>query len=228
MPNVYVVLFSGGLNDYANFARYRRDLVRLGGAVLRLKNTDLSRVSVLHGPGGDDFQFPGHSTTVRSVVASRKNLQAELTRLATGATPADRVFFIASNHGGQDEEKRRSTLWCWNNEAVLDDELAEWCRPWSTSAQCFVLGQCYSGGFIRPLARPGRCILTASAWDEPSYAAPDGIYDEFLMRVSEAFEARTTTLGAVFRYARAADTQPERPQFYSGGIGDSPEILDWR
>ena len=43
-----------------------------------------------------------------------------------------------------------------------------------------MLGQCYSGGFIKTLEKTNRVITTACAADELSYGSADGEHDEFL------------------------------------------------
>lgn len=104
---LYVVAFAGGINDYANYIRYRNDLTRFARACGSLPGSDPSRYWFLHAAGGTVFDVSGMGRT--ALAATRPELAGVLGTVAQLAPPDDHFVFLASNHGGQDATKARST-----------------------------------------------------------------------------------------------------------------------
>jgi hypothetical protein len=217
----FAILFAGGINDFCNYARYPADL----GAVLTslggFPGLSAASITVLSGAGGGAFKFD--NVPITGGLASRNGLQGALATVAANAKAEDRFFFFSSNHGGQKVPgQNSSTLYCWNGETVTPEELAGWSQGIQGNFQAFVLGQCYSGGFVNALQTKKRAILTACSWSEVSWASTtmSARYDEFIYRIAEGFEGRAATLDALFAYAKKADVEKETPQYNdAGGIG---------
>lgn len=95
-----------------------------------------------------------------------------------------------------------------------------------SSAQIFLLGQCYSGGFIDKLEGRSRLVMTACDWNEVSYATVNGNYDEFLSHFCHALGRGAATFQEAFDYARKNDTRNETPQISDiGGLSLRPDLL---
>jgi hypothetical protein len=206
-------MFAGGVNAFLNHERYRNDLQRMGNAVITLKGASPSTTHFLLAAGGHPFELSGES-----IVAL----------VADAITEEDRFLFVASNHGGQVVRNvGPPTLWCWNEEWIVDAEFADWCSHIRSKAQVYILGQCYAGGFIPSLAAGNRLVMTACAWDEVSWATDDMQHDEFLLRVVEAIEGGRATLQDVFDYAVQHDRRSqEHPQLSDlGGLAGRRDLL---
>jgi hypothetical protein len=220
MMSTYVILFSGGINDFANYPRYAADLSLLLVGLNGFPGLTPAGISILLGPGGGAFEYNG--TAITAANSSRSMLEQTIANVAASASTNDRLLFFASNHGGQKVKgQNSSTLYCWGSETVLPNDLLQWFGAVRCQFQAFVFGQCYSGGFIDGMKMQNRAILTACSFDEVSWAssATSYKYDEFIYRVSEALVARTDTLTDIFLYAQKADLEKETPQFSDGGIG---------
>ena len=215
----HLVLFAGGINEFSNYARYPADLSLILSSLSGFAGLTSAQITVLSGPGGTDFQFDGNH--FQSIVATKSELRNSIARIANTAVDNDRFLFVASNHGGQRVSgSSSSTLYCWQADTVTPAELRSWCSAVACSVQIFVMGQCYSGGFIEELSQQGRAIMTACTFNELSYAstANSERYDEFIYRIAEALVARAPTVGSVFQYAQNADREKETPQFSDGGL----------
>jgi len=223
--SIFLVLFAGGLNSFSNYPRYQNDLTRLGTTLLSRSGFAPAQTTILFAQGGTVFNL-GNGISLTALLANADNLKATFSQIgAAGKSSSDSVLFIASNHGGQDAQKTGSTLWGWGTTPITDQDFTQFCDLLGPLPQVFVLGQCYSGGFIRPLGRSGRCIMTASAWDQPSYATADAQYDEFLLLFSQYIEAGGDSLAGAFSYISTSDNQQETPQFYDGGLGGETFLL---
>jgi hypothetical protein len=220
MSKLFVVLFAGGVNSSYSYPRYQNDLQRYGNLFATLPGVDGTTLTVMHADGTASFQFPNiASPTV--LAATSSNLTNALGTLASSIASTDRFVFVASNHGG-----KGSTLWCWNEENITAANFAQACNNITSTQQAYIFGQCYSGGFITPLAANNRVILTGSTDQQVTYATSDLKYDEFLLRVIESLEGGERCLGNVFTSAKAADTQNETPQFSDqGGLGSQVSLL---
>jgi hypothetical protein len=223
MSTTHVILFSGGINDFANYSRYAEDL-RMMLKILEKKN-GVSRESIqlLYGPGGQTFYYNG--TPITASTASKKGLTDALTKLTIEARPDDHTIFISTNHGGQSTKDQASSyLWCWGADYLTSDEFASLCKNCKSNRQSYIFQQCFSGGFVPKLASTTRVILAACEWNEVSYASSekDKSVDEFLFRISEAVQGKAQSGGwrDIFDYARSHDKEKESPLFSDlGGWG---------
>lgn len=220
----FAILFAGGGSRSSYYRRYPNDLQLLLDTLVGFPGLDVSRVYVLCGPGGEAFTFDG-SNLIASV-AQLPELAAAMGAISKQAGPEDRLLMFASNHGGRDLSGRTASsyLHCWGPSRIYPAHLDMLCAAVACQFQVFVLGQCFAGGFVDPLKRANRAILTACTDTEYSYACASmsGNYDEFLFRVAEALHVKLYSIADVFDYARKADAAKETPQYYDGGIGAIP------
>ena len=218
----FAIFFAGGGNRIWNHERYAEDFRAILTRLRGFPGLSADTIKVLSGEGGNPFQFEG--TTIYGELANRENLRQALASVAARAGSPDRFFFFSSNHGGKEvPDQKSSSLICWGRERVTPKELANWSKDIRCNFQAFILGQCYSGGFIDDLQADKRAILAACDWDEVSWASRAMCLrcDEFMYRIAEGFEGLAPTLNALFAYAKKADLEREKPQFSDPGrIGD--------
>ena len=225
MKRLYLILFSGGMNETYNHPRYKNDITLALNAFAALNNFSPSRTIVLLGPGGDTIPLGNASVTATS--GTRENLKAAVEQVASEATQEDLVIFLASNHGGFTVKgTRNAKLYCWNEDSVADSEFTSWFDKVTALRQVFIFGQCKSGGFIDNLEAPHRIIIAAARWDQNSWATQDLQYDEFLFHFINAVAQKNGTLRGCYDYAVQKDERPEEPQISDlGEIGNREDVL---
>lgn len=220
----FLVLYAGGINDFANYSRYPADLQAVLTAAQGLPGLSPTSINILAGPGGASFSFG--ETSINALVADRATLEAVLREVSSSATGADRFLFVSSNHGGQViKDQKSSTLYTWGGRTIVPNEFADWISKMSCEIQVYVLGQCYSGGFIEALSGPKKLVMTACDWDEVSYASTvmAAQYDEFVYNFANGLNARIPTWERLFAYAKINDKEKESPQYSDlGNIGGRP------
>lgn len=217
MARMVMLFFSGGVNDFLNYPRYKNDILLVAETMLFRQGASLDDLHILYGVGGETFHLPGGQVIARP--ATREALQIVLADAAEDLTSEDTFFFLATNHGSLiDESSHTVGLYGWNEEVIENWEFAEWCKPLKPDLQIFVFGQCFSGGFLKPLSSHKYVVLTACQWNEPSYqSSSDGDYDEFILRFVEAIEAGAETYKDAFDRAGELDQENETPQFSDPG-----------
>jgi len=220
----HIVLFAGGIDSRSLFDRYKEDLRIIGRAFLDRPAFQGASVTLLYGPGGTvTLNLGPRHQRVAAITASAANLEQALRDVSRDE--ADHFVFVASNHGDLNADRITTSLCCWDREFVEDHQFASWCSAINARRQIYVFGQCHSGGFIPPLARPDRCILTACAWDEYSWAHSSLSVDEFILFVTQGLRGGLATPTEIFSYARLRDSRPEHPQYYPGDVGNDTSFL---
>ena len=111
--------------------------------------------------------------------AIKSNVVNALNAFASKLTPKDNFFLYVADHGGYDKGGD-PYISLWDGGRIYDRELAALLDGINVKYMNVVLGQCYSGGFIKTLEKTNRVITTACAADELSYGSADGEHDEFL------------------------------------------------
>jgi hypothetical protein len=213
MGDIIVVLFAGGLNQAYNFARYRNDIQLYLDTFASAFNCSSTHVRILHAGGGEVFTWNKLQQSVTALDATPTSLKSCFAEIASITKPEDTFLFLASNHGGQlDASAQSSKLYCWNESWITDDDLRKLSDLVNAKTKIFILGQCYSGGFVRVLSSPSSVVVTACAWNEVSYATVDLTHEEFLLAFATGLSAPSSTLDQAFKYAVAHDGRPETPQ----------------
>ena len=176
----------------------------------------------LDGDGTNDVQFSATYSNVSSVFSALQNI----------ITEDDNVLVFVTDHGGR--ENNVSTIALWNKYQMTPSQFAQQINKINAAKTInLCLVQCYSGGFISSLSGNNRVITTSCSEDEVAYAmsTPGHPYSEFCYRWISATLGYTpdshnsvdadynndgyVSMSEAFNYARAADTQPETPHYYS-------------
>ncbi len=204
LPQLYVVIVSGGMNKLMNQERYWNDCSFLYRTLLYDYHFPKENITLLISdggePGDDQLRSDGGGFTSSSpdldgdgerdvfLSATMETLSTTLTSLSSKLTVDDHLFLFLIDHGGSDDKQTSSYLWLWNSEKLYDTKLAEMLSQFNVGAMNIVAGQCYSGGFVDDLAEldkqgslHGGCIVTtACRGNELSWTCLDKPYDEFI------------------------------------------------
>ncbi|MBO5468056.1 MAG: hypothetical protein J6A02_11560 [Prevotella sp.] len=245
--HTYAVILSGGVNKTVNHVRYWNDCSYIYQTLRNRfqipKQNIIPIMSDGNNSGADmydyhtgfcqssplDLDFDGSDDLVYA--ATNTNVTTVLTQLASTLTEDDHLFLFVIDHGGTFDGITDSYICLWNNEILTDATLAQLLDNINVGTMNIVLGQCFSGGFIDNLAKPGRVIATACDGNEYSWACPDIPYDEFVFQWTNALNETNKHTGEsinsntdnnnyismeeAFIYARDNDRQSETPLFSS-------------
>lgn len=235
----WAIILSGGATPQSNYERYWNDCSYIyktltqnyqfpkshvftlisdgtdsGKDMRRLNGSIISSPTDLDEDGTPDIQYS----------AKKNNLRNVFSQLASSVQPDDNVFIFVIDHGGHDGLS--SYICLWDGERLYPSELALFTAGITSDARIhFVLGQCYSGGFINSLAGNKRTITTACKEDESSFATTDGVYDEFVHHWTNAITGsysgadinldNIVSLHEAFFYAERHDIRSEHPLYKS-------------
>ena len=247
----YAIILSGGVNKNANSERYWNDCSFI---YQTLRNTyqipknhiipiisdgtdtgkDMTNLQGLYVSSPLDLDYDGVPDTELS--ATRDNIKSVLETLTDQLTNEDHLFFYVIDHGDKGEGLTESLINLWGDEILFDHELASWITPLidKGASISFVLGQCFSGGFIDDLSKIGCIVATASDYNQYSWSCGDIPYDEFVYHWTCAMN-RVTPYGITvnadldnnghismeeaFKYAKKNDRFSfESPQYMSSPI----------
>lgn len=234
----YAILISGGIDQRWNFPRYLNDLKLTYATLVEKLNFSKVNIDVFYA-GGDkvDLDADGQSELLKP--ALQNDIIKEMKKLENLISMGDLLIFVTTNHGSYKDFYYNSYLDLWNYECLYAAELGELLENINSKLQIFVLGQCYSGGFIPHLRADNRVIITASQKDEKSWKCGEGNsvlnadYDEFLYHFWSSIRGMTpagkpirletggqTNLKNIFNYARSSDLTPATPQ-----LNETPQGL---
>ena len=210
----YAVILSGGLSPADNADRYWNDCSYMYKTLTRNFGLPKENVKVLmsdgKSPGLDrnlnisfspdldssPLDLDGDGECDIDFSASKDTLAMVFDELKNKLTDNDHLLVFVTDHGGYDEYNDKSYINLWNGERLYPDELASYFNGFNAGYVSFVLGQCYSGGFIPALKADNHIVMTACAENELSYRcrAFDLNYNEFLYHWISALN-RTDTFG---------------------------------
>lgn len=201
-PHTYAVIISGGVSKYMNYERYWNDCSYIYQVLRNKYNVSKDNISVLISDGNDpsaDMRKADFSGFVSSPLdldndgvsdinysATKNNIRTVLSNLSSKLTNEDQLFIYVIDHGGYDENRSESYICLWDYETLYASELSEMLGKIKTPYINMVFGQCFSGGFVKKLEKPGRVIATACAENESSWACSDIPYDEFVFQWTNA------------------------------------------
>lgn len=210
----YAVILSGGLSPADNADRYWNDCSYMYKTLTRNFGLPKENVKVLmsdgKSPGLDrnlnisfspdldssPLDLDGDGECDIDFSASKDTLAMVFDELKNKLTDNDHLLVFVTDHGGYDEYNDKSYINLWNGERLYPDEFASYFNGFNAGYVSFVLGQCYSGGFIPALKADNHIVMTACAEKELSYRcrAFDLNYNEFLYHWISALN-RTDTFG---------------------------------
>ena len=195
-----------------------------GADITMEDNSVVSSLLDLDGDGTDDIDY----------AATKENIKAVFSRLSNRIYSRDHLLVFIVGHGYKD---KASYISLWGNEDNLyPQELSDYVKDIKAGYITFVLGQCFSGGFIDALKADNRLILAACGKDEKSWTRPDIPYDEFVSLFTSALshvnifdeevdadydKDGVVTLLEAYRYAEENDGYNDG-DFSFGGVREHP------
>ena len=145
-----------------------------GADITMEDNSVVSSPLDLDGDGTDDIDY----------AATKENIKAVFSGLSNRIYSSDHLLVFIVGHGYKD---RASYISLWGNEDKLyPQDLSDYVKDIKAGYITFVLGQCFSGGFIDALKADNRLLLAACGKDEKSWTRPDIPYDEFVSLFTSA------------------------------------------
>ena len=195
-----------------------------GADITMEDNSVVSSLLDLDGDGTDDIDY----------AATKENIKAVFSRLSNRIYSRDHLLVFIVGHGYKD---KASYISLWGNEDNLyPQELSDYVKDIKAGYITFVLGQCFSGGFIDALKADNRLILAACGKDDKSWTRPDIPYDEFVSLFTSALshvnifdeevdadydKDGVVTLLEAYRYAEENDGYNDG-DFSFGGVREHP------
>lgn len=234
--NTYAVILSGGKNKNSNNARYWNDCSFIYQTLTKKYRVPKGNVKVLMSDGTDpavdmcrevgdpyissplDLDDDGNPEIEYS--ATKTNLRRVFSELSNELGDEDHLFVYVIDHGGYDYQKKSSYICLWNDEKLYPEELDSYLDGCEAGYISFVMGQCYSGGFVEPLRADNRLVMAACSADDLSYGCEDLPFDEFVYHWTSAVNGVTAfgdkisadgnaddnvSLGEAYTYARQKD-----------------------
>jgi len=186
--NNYAVILSGGYNPYNNFVRYWNSCHDIYHILKNLYGYQDDHIFVLMSDGTNpaidrnnngvfdssplDLDEDGISDI--DGAATYSNLQAVVDTLANITSSGDQILFFVTDHGDSNGNDN-STILLWNQTSITDTDFALLVSEINPGTMMtFVMGQCYSGGFIDNLSSANRVILTSCRGDEQAIVDDQG------------------------------------------------------
>jgi len=254
--HTYAIIISGGVNKYSNYERYWNDCSYIYQTLRKRYNIPKENITPIMSDGNNpavdmkksdstgfissplDLDFDGANDLVYS--ATNANVTYIFNHLASTLTEDDNLFVFVIDHGGTNDGNGESYICLWNNEKLTDFTLAQLLDEINVGTMNIVLGQCYSGGFIDNLQKPGRVISTACSASESSWSCSDIPYDEFVFQwtnainemnkhTSQSVNSNTDnnnyiSMKEAFVYARDNDRAFETPLYSSSLLSVGEEL----
>lgn len=231
----YAVIISGGCNLQNNYYRYWNDCAEIYTVLRNVYMYPSENIYVLMSDGTDPgydrcligaydsspLDLDGDGTPDIQYSATKANISAVFDELSEIITEDDNLFIFTTDHGGLDVNSNRAYMNLWNNSKIYDDEFAYEVNKINARQINIVMGQCYSGGFIDNFTASNHIIVTASRFDESSYATQSSQYDEFLHLFTSAMRGINSadldedgyiSMKEAFVYAKNNDSRNEHPQ----------------
>lgn len=245
--HTYALILSGGVSKRSNYSRYWNDCSYIYQTLVNRYKIPKDNIYPVIADGADpgedmydiatgkyksspvDLDFDGLQDLYIS--ATKNNVKNILADLSGRLTNEDHLFIYVIDHGGTLDYVSQSYICLWNNERLFDYELASMLDDFNVGGVSVLLGQCFSGGFIDNLQKPGRVITTACTGSESSYACKDIPYDEFVFQWTKAMNVISSvgdgvypdangdaliSMAEAFDYAKKNDRQiPNETPLYS-------------
>ena len=226
-PHTYALILSGGSAPELNASRYWNDcsyiyttltqtygvpkqnirvLMADGRSPEKDMNVGLSTLPNLYNSSPD---LDGDGRPEIDYSATKDTLAMVVSEFKSKLTDEDHLLVFVTDHGGKDANNGKAYINMWKSQRVYSDEFAGYFKDFNAGYISFVLGQCYSGGFIPALKADNHIVMAACKEDEKSYRhnIPDCDYDEFLYNWTSALNRFDTYGNAI---PEVTDTLPGR------------------
>lgn len=226
-PHTYALILSGGSAPELNAKRYWNDcsyvyttltqtygvpkqnirvLMADGRSPEKDMNVGLSTLPNLYNSSPD---LDGDGRPEIDYSATKDALAMVVSEFKSKLTDEDHLLVFVTDHGGKDDNNGKAYINMWKSQRVYSDEFAGYFKDFNVGYISFVLGQCYSGGFIPALKADNHIIMTACKENEKSFCRkmPDCDYDEFLYNWTSALNRFDTYGNAI---PEVTDTLPGR------------------
>jgi hypothetical protein len=215
------ILIAGGANAASNYGRYWSDLSWMY-SILLTRGYAPSNIIVVYADGtANDNSMPvnyaatkANIATVFNSVASRMN--------------QNKTLYIMTNDHGSSLPGGHTGLCLWNGETMSDTEFAAEVDKIQQYKNIIVqMEQCYSGGFVAPLTRANRIVMSACAANQLSWSTADGLHNEFTYWYLSALSGSVAgwdsnsdgkcSILEAYNFAKSKDSRQEAPQFEGNG-----------
>lgn len=210
--HTYAVILSGGSTPEYNVSRYWNDCSYIYKTLTQTYGVPKQNIRVLMSDGLSPQKDKNNNLTLfPDLVSSSPDLDGDgqpeidysatkdtlkmvLSELKAKLTDEDHLLVFVTDHGGIDPRTGVSYINLWNSERIYPTEFANCFNGFNAGYISFVLGQCYSGGFIPALKADNHIVMTACAKDEKSYrcSSVDLDYNEFLYNWTSYINGRDT------------------------------------
>ena len=198
--HTYAVILSGGSTPALNASRYWNDCSFIYKTLRKKYGVPKKNITVLMSDGkspaadqnkglsfspdleNSSFDLDGDGRPDIDYSATKDTLKMVLSELKSKLTDSDHLLVFVTDHGGKDNTNGRPYINLWNSGRIYPAEFADCFSGFNAGYISFVLGQCYSGGFIPALKANNHIVMTACGEDEESFRcnSVDKDYNEFL------------------------------------------------
>lgn len=222
----YAVLIAGGINPSNNHIRYWNDLKAMYN-ILLTKGYPAGHITVLFADGvAKDGGMPVNAPATKASIA------ATFSSLATKVSANNDVYIMTTDHGCQ-MGAGHSGLCLWGEDMIDTDFATEVNKITQWKHMMIVMEQCFSGGFVAPLTKPNRVVMTACNASQPSWALRLD-FDEFTFWYMSALQGSPidgsaspvsadadhdgkVSIMEAWNYGRSNDKAQEVPQYEDNG-----------
>jgi hypothetical protein len=183
------------------------------------------RVAERYGSAGRSLRLVNdHRDAEKYPFATVASLRYALDALGRVMDADDVLFLALSSHGSHDATLeisnpgiRSATLSAQQLAEALDHSGIRW--------RVIVISACYSGSFLEQLTDERTIVLTAAAWNKPSFGCSDdrhltyfgeGFYRDALPAAHDLREAFEITAREITKREQAEKRVPSEPQAYFG------------
>jgi hypothetical protein len=230
----HAVLIAGGWSPADNHIRYWNDLKTMY-SILIAQGYPKANITVLYADGvAKDASMPVNYS------ATTANLSTVFTSLA-GKTGAGSPVYIMSNDHGTQLPGGHTGLCLWNYQVMSDTDFAAQVDKIKTYKKMVIqMKQCFSGGFVAPLTKPNRIVMSSCSPTQVSWSNSTATYGEFTFWYFSAFlghkpdgsgavnadangDGKISVLEA-YNFARSHDTANEIPHYDDNGMAPAQTV----
>jgi hypothetical protein len=228
MKAPHAVLIAGGWDATNNHIRYWNDLKTMY-ALLLSKGYPKANIKVLYADGvAKDASMPVNYS------ATGANISLVFSTLA-GQTGIESPVYIMTNDHGTQLAGGKTGLCLWNHEVMSDTDFAGHVNKVKNYGKMIIqMKQCYSGGFVAPLTKANRIVMSSCSPTQVSWSNATATYGEFTFWYFSALmgykpdgsgtvnadangDGKVSILEA-YNFARSHDGSSETPLYDDNGV----------